>query len=189
MGLVARAEASTVSLRSYSFSVGTGASAFSRSPTKSSSSATVSQPLTVVARSAERPNCSPISTCSRTVIDANGRAIWNVRAMPRRNDLVRGQPPHLFAFRSTSPDPGWNPVITLRHVVFPHPLGPAMPRILRPQLETRSLTAVELTESLGDPMEVRTFTSSATEARCRAGGLNSCPSRSSGSDPSAAAWL
>src|SRR5690348_13934849 len=85
----------------------------------------------------------------------NSRRLWNVRAIPRRVILYGARPVMLLPSKRTSPEFGsYTPVITLKTVDLPAPLGPMMlttspwstlmsssDRALRPPNESESLSS------------------------------------------------
>src|SRR5438046_1376719 len=68
---------------------------------------------------------SASSTFSRTVIDANVAATWNVRLTPLCAICLGGRPSIRLPSSRTTPASGTScPLIRLKHVVLPAPLGP-----------------------------------------------------------------
>ena len=60
----------------------------------------------------------------------NGRGIWNVRAMPRRQIWCADMPPISASAKRIEPLVGRiAPAIRLKVVLLPDPLGPMRPRI------------------------------------------------------------
>src|SRR6266851_3953773 len=91
-----------------------------------------------------RRACSPIITFSRTVRRGKRLVFWNVRVTPSRAIRCGGRPVSGRPRNLTRPPLGGRkPVIRLKQVVFPAPLGPIKPAIVPSSTEKlTSLTAV-----------------------------------------------
>ena len=71
---------------------------------------------------------SAVRTLSRTVSEPNASSRWNVRPMPRRARRCTGIRVTSRPSSATRPEVGdCSPLITLKHVVLPAPLGPIRP--------------------------------------------------------------
>ena len=70
----------------------------------------------------------PTITFSSAVMSGNSRMFWNVRAMPASATLCTADGEYGLPASSKVPESGaYRPVITLKKVVLPAPLGPISP--------------------------------------------------------------
>ena len=77
-----------------------------------------------------RCSSAPMVTLSSTVSAGNGRTIWKVRAMPRRQTASADNPSIGFPAKVIAPPSGAIvPAIMLNSVVLPAPLGPITAKI------------------------------------------------------------
>ena len=99
----------------------------------------------------------PTTTFSSAVISPQSRMFWNVLAMPRRVIWCRLILPSGAPSKITVPDVGrYTPVIALKHVVLPAPLGP-----IRPRISPRLMSNVTASSAVRPPnLTVRSLVSS-----------------------------
>src|SRR5438034_1201449 len=127
-GRIASARATSSRLRSGTVRRSTVWCRFSPSPTRSRTSSASARAAAGCDRPLVRPNSAPIAVFSRTVMDGKGRTIWNVRPIPRRAIRYGFIPVIDASSQRMSPASGRvSPLMQLRSVVLPAPLGPMMP--------------------------------------------------------------
>src|SRR5256884_2747673 len=127
-GRIASARATSSRLRSGTVRRSTVWCRFSPSPTRSRTSSASARAAAGCNRPLGRPNSAPIAVFSRTVMDGKGRTIWNVRPIPRRAIRYGFIPVIDASSQRMSPASGRvSPLMQLRSVVLPAPLGPMIP--------------------------------------------------------------
>ena len=128
---MASARASSTILRSIRLRLDTGAVALVAEPDEIEDlAAPRARPLrrgSEPVRAIDRPT----RTFSRAVMLANGRPLWNVRAIPARHMRDGVSPCNSRPPKRILPEDGrYTPVIRLNSVVLPAPFGPITPTIL-----------------------------------------------------------
>src|SRR5438093_8701360 len=127
-GCIASARATSSRLRSGTVGRSTVWCRFSPSPTRLRTSSASARAAAGCNRPAGRPNSAPMAVFSRTVMDGKDRTIWKVRPIPRRAIRYGGIPVIGASSQRMSPASGRvSPLMQLRSVVLPAPLGPMMP--------------------------------------------------------------
>src|SRR3954453_3730444 len=117
-------------------------------PTRSSSSSTSwsAEPSTLL-KPPRNPSWMPsaLRTLSRTVSEPNASRRWKVRPIPRRARRCTGSRVMLRPSKRTVPWLGfWSPLITLKQVVLPAPLGPIRP-VIRPASAVKAAWSTAVT--------------------------------------------